>query len=547
MPELLFFKEGDLQMRAALRQDRVVIGRAPQSDYVIPDRALSRRQCEIQRHAESWLLVDVSGRGTPVSRRQASAHGTTLKDGDEIRLGSYSIVFSTASPPAPPDPTAPFLLRRRKTGVHRRSEPAALKTRLRLSRPEGESVIPLRAEDGFVMTIGSDPTGSMQLALKDDFVSAEHCRIAWLDSRWVLTDQKSSNGTFVDGVRVLSCILSGRQAVRVGETTLWFEQDFAQDAAREQPLPGLVARDFAMIPVIEAVRRIAPSQVPVAVHGETGVGKEIIARAVHLLSARRDGPFVALNCGALPRETIESELFGHEKGAFTGADSTRTGAFSEADGGTLFLDEVGELVPGIQVKLLRALERGEIRRLGGSRTETVNVRIVSATHRDLGLAVEEGSFREDLYYRLCVAPIEVPPLRQRRGDILPMAEYFAATLTTGQGNINFTAGARNRLEAHSWPGNARELRNVIQLALLNRTSNTLSEDDIVLRPTPVVKRVPESIRLGGKTVDDLEREAYRLALERNGGDKRAAMEELGVARSTFFRKIDEFGLTRSGS
>jgi DNA-binding NtrC family response regulator len=284
--------------------------------------------------------------------------------------------------------------------------------------------------------------------------------------------------------------------------------------------------------------------VPVAIHGETGVGKEIVARAIHNLSPRREGPFVALNCGALPRETVESELFGHEKGAFTGADTARTGAFTEADGGTLFLDEIGELPLSIQVKLLRTIERGEVRRLGGSRTETVSVRIISATHRDLAGAVESGSFREDLYYRLCVAPVEIPPLRQRPGDIVALAEHFAGTLTAGQGNIVLTAAARTKLEAHSWPGNARELRNAMQLALLNRTSNTITDEDISLRPAPVQRRVPDSIKLGGRSIDDLEREAYRLALDRNAGDKRAAMEELGVPRSTFFRKIDEFGFTR---
>jgi DNA-binding NtrC family response regulator len=543
MAELLFFRDGELQMRAGLRGDRTVIGRGPQSDFVIPDRTISRKQCEIVRRGDGYVLLDASGHGTAVSRRQATAHGTGLRDGDEIHLGGFSIVYSAAPRPALVEATAPAAQRRRRTGVHRAGPLVAIRTRLRVPRPEGESVIPLRTEEGFSITIGSDPSGALQLALKDDFVSAEHCRISWQDERWLIADLKSSNGTFVDNVRVLAAVLSGRHAIRAGETTVWFEQEFADDG-REQPLPGLVSRDPLMTPVIEMVRRIAPSLVPVAIHGETGVGKEIVARAIHNLSPRREGPFVALNCGALPRETVESELFGHEKGAFTGADTARTGAFTEADGGTLFLDEIGELPLSIQVKLLRTIERGEVRRLGGSRTETVSVRIISATHRDLAGAVESGSFREDLYYRLCVAPVEIPPLRQRPGDIVALAEHFAGTLTAGQGNIVLTAAARTKLEAHSWPGNARELRNAMQLALLNRTSNTITDEDISLRPAPVQRRVPDSIKLGGRSIDDLEREAYRLALDRNAGDKRAAMEELGVPRSTFFRKIDEFGFTR---
>jgi len=297
--------------------------------------------------------------------------------------------------------------------------------------------------------------------------------------------------------------------------------------------------------MVEVVRRIAPSLLPVAIHGETGAGKEVVARAIHQLSSRRDQPFVALNCGALPRETVESELFGHERGAFTGADRARAGAFTEAHEGTLFLDEVGDLPQAVQVKLLRVLERGEIRRLGADKTESVNVRIISATHRDLFAAVEEGSFREDLYYRLSVAPVEIPPLRQRIGDILPLAEFFAAQLTPSQGRITFSSGARARLEAHPWRGNARELRNVVQLALLHRTGGIITEDDLTLRAAPKPKKAHESLRLSGRTLEDIEREAYRFALERHDWDKKAAQEELGVPRSTFFRKLEELGLTQS--
>jgi DNA-binding NtrC family response regulator len=539
MPELLFFRDGELQMRAALRQDRTSIGRAPQSDFVVPDRTVSRSQCEIVRKGTGYALVDLSGNGTHVTKRHATAAGTALKDGDEIHLGTFSVVFSAADAPVPPEPTSPVRSRGR-TSIARRGEPVASRTSLRVRLPEGESVIPLRPEAGYMIVLGSDPRGPVQLELKDEFVSANHCRIAWKD-RWTLTDLGSRNGTFVDGVRVLECVLSGTAQIRIGEALVQFDQELPA-GAKDQPLPGLVSRDPAMRPVIEMVRRIAPSHVPMAIHGETGTGKEVIARAIHLLSPRRDGPFVALNCGAIPAETVESELFGHEKGAFTGADRSRPGAFSEANGGTLFLDEVGELPLQTQVKLLRVLERGEIRRVGGSGTEEVNVRIVSATHRDLSTAVLERSFREDLYYRLFVAPVELPPLRQRLGDVVPLAEFFAAAFTPGQPPPGFANAARARLEGHSWPGNVRELRNVVQMALLNRTSSTIAAEDIILRPPPRL-HATESLRIVGKSMDEIEREAYRLALLRHSGDRAAVIKELGVSRSTFFRKMDEYGLT----
>jgi DNA-binding NtrC family response regulator len=540
MPELLFFRDGELQMRAALRQERTSIGRAPQSDFVVPDREVSRSQCEIVQRGSGYALVDLSGNGTPVTKRHATATGTLLKDGDEIYLGTFSIVFSAAEAPVPPEPTSPARHRGNRTAIARRGESAAVRTSLRVRLPEGETVIPLRPENGYAIVLGSDPRGTVQLELKDEFVSANHCKIAWKD-RWVLTDLASRNGTFVDGVRVLECVLSGNAQVRIGETLVLFEQELS-GSGRDQPLPGLVSRDPSMRPVIELVQRIAPSQVPMAIHGETGAGKEVIARAIHLLSSRRDGPFVALNCGAIPAETVESELFGHEKGAFTGADRARPGAFTEANGGTLFLDEVGELPLQTQVKLLRVLERGEIRRVGGSRTEEVSVRIVSATHRDLSAAVTERSFREDLYYRLFVAPVELPPLRQRLGDVMPLAEFFAAGFTPGQPPPTFASPARARLEGHSWPGNVRELRNVVQMALLNRTSGTITADDIILRPPPKL-HAADSLRLVGRSMDEIEREAYRLSLLRHNGDRVAVIKELGVSRSTFFRKMDEYGLS----
>jgi two-component system response regulator HydG len=545
MAELLFFRDGELQMRSPLRSDRVVLGRASEADFTLPDRGISRLQCEIVKRPNGFAIVDLSGRGTPVSSRTANDRGTLLKDGDEIRLGTFAVVFSALEVRA----TTPEITRQRATESateeHAVGTGAVGRARLRTQQAEGDAIVPLRAEDGFTLVVGTNPEGPRQLKLHDRFVSTDHFRIQFRDGHWVLTDRHSKNGTFVDGVHVIEAVLGERATIRAGETLLAFETEGVATSS-DEPLPGLITRDPSMQPVIELVRRVAPSAVSVAIHGETGAGKEVIARAIHLLSPRHASAFVAINCGAISRDTVESELFGHEKGAFTGADRARAGAFEEADGGTLFLDEIGDLPASIQVKLLRTLERGEIRRLGASRTQTVNVRIISATHHDLLAAVEEGTFREDLYYRLFVAPVELPPLRQRVADIMPLAEYFAAQLTPGETHITFAPAARVRLESHGWHGNARELRNVVQLALLNRQGSVVTAEDLVFRPSPRQARVLDAMRTTGRTLDEIEKEAYRMALQRHDGDRKAAMEELGVARSTFFRKMEEFGLTKIG-
>ena len=540
MPELLFLRDDELQMRTPVRGDRVVIGRSPDADFVVPDKAVSRRQCALERRGDGYALVDLSGRGTRVGSRTAGVNGSVLRDGDEIRLGAFSLVFGDGPAPAVEgDKTGRS--RRGKTG-HKEAAAAATRARLLVRRPEGELAIPLKAEEGWKIVIGADPRGRTVVELRDRFASADHARLTFKDGRWVLRDLDSRNGTFLDGVRIVEALPGPRAFLRIGESSLVFETEAAGFGATNEPLPGVVTLDAAMQPLVEQVRRVAPSRIAVAIHGETGSGKEMVARAIHLLSERREKPFVALNCGALAKDLIESELFGHEKGSFTGADKTRAGAFEEADGGTLFLDEIGDLPLPVQVKLLRTLERGEIRRLGGTRTLTVDVRIVSATHHDLLAAVENGTFREDLYYRLCVAPLEVPPLRQRPEDVVLLAHHFVRQLAPPGVEVGFSAAAEAKLRSYAWPGNARELRNTVQLALLQRTGQLVDADHLVLRDAGK-KPVPQiASRLIGRSIEDIEREALRVALLRHGTDRQSAWEELGISRATFFRKLALYDL-----
>ena len=308
------------------------------------------------------------------------------------------------------------------------------------------------------------------------------------------------------------------------------------------PLPGFVSRDPSMQPVLELLRRAAPSRLPITVLGESGTGKEVAARAVHDLSGCASGPFVAVNCGAIAHEVAESELFGHERGAFTGAIAASQGAFGAADGGTLFLDEIGDLPPSLQVKLLRALESGEIKPVGAARPRSVEVRVICATHRDLRARLHEGTFREDLFFRLKGVTVTLPPLRARPLDILPLAEHFLAQVSR---RPTLAADARTALLAHRWPGNARELRQAVQLAALFSEPGPIRAAALLLDghgPLPAFDPPAKFVPDPGRTLAELEEAAIRAAHARHGGNRRAIASELGIARSSLLRKLDRLGL-----
>ncbi len=333
----------------------------------------------------------------------------------------------------------------------------------------------------------------------------------------------------------------------------------AEVAARQ----AIFGRDPSLLSVLERAARIAPTRSPVLVMGETGTGKELFARLLHELGPVPDGPFVAVNCGALSRELAESELFGHERGAFTGAASRRIGWFEEAAGGTLVLDEVGELPPVLQPKLLRVLETGCLRRVGGRGEIPVRVRIVALTLRDLRREAQEGTFRIDLYHRLAGFELRLPPLRDRPLDIVPLAEHLLSQMLDEVGPRALTAEACARLAAHRWPGNVRELRNVIRRAafltegLIDAAAlemddgrhTSLAQRAAELPPAdgpagPVAAAAhPDHLPMVGRSYRELERQILGWALRRHGGSRRRAAQALGISRSTFCDRVKRLGLT----
>ncbi len=306
----------------------------------------------------------------------------------------------------------------------------------------------------------------------------------------------------------------------------------------------VVADSPAMRNILDLVARVAPHTSTVLVTGESGVGKEVIARALHRMSPRREKPFFAVNCGAIPEQLLESELFGHVRGAFTGATADKTGLFEEADGSSLLLDEIGELPLPLQVKLLRALQEGEIRRVGDTKAKKVNVRIIAATARDLDEDVEEGRFREDLFFRLNVIRVAIPPLRDRPEDIDRLIGELTERLTakTGRG-VTLTNGARQLLLSYPWPGNVRELENVLERAAVVSADGVVGPEQIDgLRGTRAGQLTQQSTQSLEEAVSEAERTALEDALAAAGGNRKQAASILGVSVRTLFYKLKEHGL-----
>ena len=312
---------------------------------------------------------------------------------------------------------------------------------------------------------------------------------------------------------------------------------------------GLLGRSPVMIGLYKEIARVAPTRSTILIIGESGAGKELVARSIHQHSTRSTGSFVAVNCGALTETLLEAELFGHVRGAFTGAVNDRKGLWEEAAGGTLFLDEVGETSPALQVKLLRALQEGEVRRVGASRTTQVDARILAATNRNLEQDVKAGKFREDLYYRLSVVTLRVPALKERRTDIPLLAERFLAMVLDREGHRQLTLSEETirTLVAYNWPGNVRELESAIEYAVLHARGHAIAPEDLPEKLQSAQVRAAARSPLSAlfedlPALDELERRYLLYILEIAGGNRTRAAEILGIDRRTLYRMIERYGM-----
>ena len=323
-------------------------------------------------------------------------------------------------------------------------------------------------------------------------------------------------------------------------------QELREALGHRYEFDNIIGRSQAMQEIFGTIARVAPTRATVLLAGESGVGKDMIARAIHQHSPRHDRAFVKINCTALPENLMESELFGYERGAFTGANTTKMGKFEQADTGTVFLDEIGDVPPGIQVKLLRILQEREFERLGSNKTRHIDVRVLAATNVDLRAALENGTFREDLYYRLNVMPINIPPLRERKEDIPALAEHFVKKLAGDIGSraSSISPGAVQKLMGYYWPGNVRELENVIERSLVLAPGAILEAEDIRLDMSPRAKpnHITDQFLPEGMSLDEYEQSIIKEALKRANGNKSQAARLLGLTRNALRYRLTQMGI-----
>ena len=425
--------------------------------------------------------------------------------------------------------------------------------------------------DRDVILIGA--LGSGDIVLTDPTVSRRHAEIVRSPGGILLRDLGSTNGTFVGPVKIKEVYLGPETRFRVGRTELTFNPDDQVIDVRPSDadhFEGLVGNSIAMREVFGILERIAPTELTVLISGETGTGKELASRAVHSRSRRKDGPFFVFDCGAAPDNLIESELFGHQRGAFTGAVEARPGVFELADGGTIFLDEIGELPLDLQPKLLRVLEQREVRRIGGNKTKSVDVRIVAATNRNLHDEVAAGRFREDLYYRLAVVELRLPPLRSRLADLPLLAGHLMRRADPDKVVRKLSDEVRAIFEAYHWPGNVRELANVIERAIPFSQGDTITIDALPealkaagairrARATPSTPATAAAHTEPGVTLSELpfkdakdqmveafEREYLLDLIERHDGNVSKAARAADMDRKSITRLMKKHGIVRPG-
>jgi transcriptional regulator with GAF, ATPase, and Fis domain len=394
------------------------------------------------------------------------------------------------------------------------------------------------------------------LVLADRTVSRFHCEVSVRGNTIVIRDCGSTNGTLIDGVRVREAEIPPGTLVRIGGSALRVELGeepaFVEVSARSG-FGELVGASVEMRRVYAILERLAASDATVLVQGETGTGKDVLARSLHAASRRADRPFVAVDCGAIPEHLVESELFGHVRGAFTGATSDRRGVFEEADGGTLFLDEIGEMPLALQPKLLRAIESRSIRRVGGTGARTVDVRIIAATNRSLASSINDGSFREDLYYRLAVVEVRLPPLRARRDDIPVLAAHFFRIFGGFGGDGALPAEFVAGLVGRGWPGNVRELRNYIERSVSLGTIAPRPAAPVAASPAAAGPVPPDSIerfvalhlplkQARRAWTESFELVYVRAMLKLVGGNVTRAAERAGVSRRFLQRMVARLGI-----
>ncbi len=538
MARLLFFRTGGADpgsepplFVARLRQTRTRIGRVDDCDVVLPDNEVSRSHCVIDQNDGAYVLVDRSSNGTYLNGERVTR--AVLKDGDKVKVGPFIVVCDLTDSGSARATEEAQAERRDEELVGADAELAVEAAFLTVTRGPAEGQT-LRLKGGR-LTVGG--TGS-KVTIKDASLVKDHVKIRLFHGRTLI--EPGLGAAFVGGVRVRDVFpLYPGEEVRVGSTEFLVHWEPRVEQPIADHFGDMVGNTPVMQRVFGILRRVSAHHAPVLLLGESGTGKELAARGVHDASPRAGRAFVAVNCGAIAQNLFEAELFGHEKGAFTGAAERRDGAFQRADGGTIFLDEVGELPEEAQAKLLRVLESGEVRRVGGAEATFPDVRVVAATNRDLSADAQKGRFRSDLYFRLAVLAVRLPALRERPDDIPVIARAVARRIHP---EMRIDEDAMDALRAHDWPGNARELRNVLTRAFV-LTGAQVHLDGLMFNPLDLPPaRIARVSERPPALLDHTERTMLEGALERHGQNRSAAAKDLGIPRSSLIYKMRRFGL-----
>lgn len=384
--------------------------------------------------------------------------------------------------------------------------------------------------------------------LTDTSISRHHVLVKETHGGFLLKDLKSTNGTFLNDVKIHEAYLKFGTIIKIGHSKIKFipYDDSIKSYPSEKPNFGDCYSDsFQMRNIFTMLERIAKTDATIILEGETGTGKELLARAIHKNSSRSKKPFLVLDCSAIAKNLIESELFGHEKGAFTGANTSRKGVFEEANFGTVFIDEIGELSQELQPRLLRVLENRELKRVGGNRIVKINVRVIAATNRNLADEVKHNRFREDLYFRLSVLRIHIPPLRERKDDITPITKQLIKSLAKDyelHTPPKILSSTLDILRSHDWPGNIRELKNVLNRAMAMGNNKEIKPADLLLTSSYNKQTDPMKTPLAGLSLEEVEKIAILATLKKHKGNKTKAAKDLGIAYSTLYEKMKKFGI-----
>jgi len=546
MPHLQFYFENEPLFVHLLRPGRTLIGRSDRCDVALPSESVSRTHCAIEKKADAWHLVDRSRNGTFLNGERIQR--ATIQHKTEFTVGCYRVRFSEEKSLEGTDGTRGPNTSNSTTTFF--SPETALCEEILEVSPQGIAATRVH------LSVVRGPNENQTFEILQPMT-----HIGGINASICLHNDLPTNAGKIRVVRGRAMFEPGRQIaylngvrireltpIRDGEEIRMGEHGFVLHTRTESKQDSLhsfgqmIGESPPMRQLFGLLSRMASHDAVVLLGGESGTGKELASRAVHDASQRSGGPFVPVNCAGIPENLFESELFGHEKGAFTGASQRQDGAFHRADGGTLFLDEIGELRLDSQAKLLRALESGEVRRVGGQMPTCPDVRVIAATNRNLLEMVNDGSFRSDLYFRLAVLTVRMPPLRERSSDIPLIAEVL---LKKQDPNARLTEEALTSLKRYPWPGNVRELRNVLIRAYV-LGGPLVKPENLTFNPWAFKDDQENTSTPSPQQAEQQEKEAIHIALQKFGGNQSRAARELGIPRSSLIYKIQKYKLGKEG-